>query len=151
MFNEPSADLRARFTSSGEVYRVIDSSVDRARFAIWRMDVPGPGPGSDSSNPDRGFSTEDLVVRWLRGLGTRLLPGVVQVSVSSLNQDVRWLLFHNSDGSQPRDELVEGSRIRGNVRLADSAPEETTTTAMTTSTACFNLDATDTATITAEG
>ena len=25
-FNEPRADLRARFTSSGEVYRVIDSS-----------------------------------------------------------------------------------------------------------------------------
>ncbi|SEO07856.1 hypothetical protein SAMN05216281_1314 [Cryobacterium luteum] len=33
-FNEPSPDLRARFTSSGEIYRVMDSSVDRARIAI---------------------------------------------------------------------------------------------------------------------
>ena len=61
-FNEPSADLRARFTSSGEVYRVIDSSVDGARIAMWRMDVPWPGPGPFSSDPDRGFSTEEIVV-----------------------------------------------------------------------------------------
>ena len=108
MFNEPSADLRARFTSSGEVYRVIDSSVDRARIAIWRMDVPGPGPGPTSSDPDRGLSIKELVVRWTRDAA---VAWVVQVSVSSHNQDVRWLLFHNSDGSQPRHELVDEAEL----------------------------------------
>ena len=58
---------------------------------------------------------------------------MVQVSVSSLTQEVRLLLFHNSDGSQQRNELVDADAV------------------VTTSTACFNLDATDTATITAEG
>ncbi|TFB89112.1 hypothetical protein [Cryobacterium luteum] len=201
-FNEPSADLRARFTSSGEVYRVIDSSVDRARIALWRRDVPGPGPGPYSSDPERGFSTEEIVVgtacasiertghkvtstpvdcphplaawspptevaSWTRDAAA---AWVVQVSVSSLNQDVRWLLFHSSDGSQPRHELVdadavvdvikkarlssadtsvrvavgdvsqEGSRITGKVRIAAYAPEEANTTAKSASTACFILD-----------
>ena len=58
---------------------------------------------------------------------------VVQVSVSSLTQEVRLLLFHASDGSQQRHELVDADAV------------------VTTSTACFNLNATDTTTITAKG
>ena len=57
---------------------------------------------------------------------------VVQVSVSSHKQDVRWLLFDNSDSSQPRHELVDADAV------------------VTTSTACFDLDATGTTTITAK-
>ncbi|WP_411720257.1 hypothetical protein [Mycetocola sp.] len=201
-FNEPSADLRARFTSSGEVYRVIDSSIDRARIALWRIDVPGPGPGPFDPDPDRGFTAEELVVgtacasieragdtvtsapfdcphplaarspttevaSWTRDAAA---VWEVQLGASSLNQDVRWLLFHNDDGSQPRHESLdadavvavikkarlssadtsisvavedvaqEGSHITGLVRIAASAPEEVNTTKMSAATGCFVLD-----------
>jgi hypothetical protein len=61
-FDEPSADLRERFASSGDVYRVIDSTTNRARIAIWRTDVPGPGPGPFNPDAERGFSAEEFVV-----------------------------------------------------------------------------------------
>lgn len=201
-FNEPTVDLRARFTSSGEVYRVIDSSIDHARIALWRTDVPGPGPGPFSADPDRGFSTEELVVGTacasIKRTGdivtsapfdcphplTALPPPTevatwnrdaaaawaVQDSVSALNQDIRWLLYHNSDGSQPRHESLdantvvdvirkarlsstdtsvrvttedfdqEASRITGIVRVTASTPEEANTQKMSSATACFILD-----------
>lgn len=66
--------------------------------------------------------TRDAAVAW-----------VVQVSVRSHNQDVRWLLFYNSDSSQPRHEFVDADAV------------------VTTSTACFNFDATGTTTVTAKG
>ncbi len=201
-FNEPSADLRARFTSSGEVYRVIDSTSNRARIAIWRMDVPGPGPGPYSSDPERGFSTEEFVVgtacalierkgdtltsapsdcphtlaSWSPStevaLWTRDAAAAweLELSVNGLNEDVRWRLSRNSDGSQPRHESLDadavvevikkarlsppdtsvkvavenvaqmGNHVRGIVRIEASAPEDVNIKKTATASACFVLD-----------
>ena len=164
-FNEPSADLRARFTSSGEVYRVIDSSVDRARIAIWRTDVPGPGPGPHSSDPDRGFSTEELVVGTacasIERTGHRVTSTPVgcrhplaawspPAEVASWTRDAdavvdvikkaRSSSAETSIRVTVEDFSQERSRIMGKVRIATSAPEEANTTAIRTSSACFTLD-----------
>jgi hypothetical protein len=93
----------------------------------------------------------------------------LELFVDSLNDDVRWLLFHNSDGSQPRHESLDasavvnvienastswsssvlvdvedvaqgGSHVTGEVRIEASVPEEVNTTRMSTASACFVLD-----------
>lgn len=201
-FNEPSADLRERFASSGEVYRVIDSTTNRARIAIWRMDVPGPGPGPFSPDAERVFSTEEFEVgtacaliertgdtttsapidcphplaawspttevdSWTRDAAA---AWELELFVESLKHDVRWLLFRNSDGTQPRHESLDagavvdvitkarlssadtsvtvavedvanqGSHMTGIVRIAASAPQDVNTTKMSTAIVCLVLE-----------
>lgn len=197
---EPSPELRDHLASSGDVYRVIESSRDRALLAFWRK-AGLPPVGLFDKDPVVS-STEDIVVasacaslerrgeavvsgptdcpypvatwqpsadsqRWTRGASA---TETIQLSVYTLESDLRWTISRNSDGAQPGSERVDlavvvdaieaasltgvdaeaeveivaitqvGDSISGRLRLTASAPEDVNTDERATTAACFDLD-----------
>lgn len=138
---DPGPDIRAVFTSTGSVYRVIDATEDHALLAVWRVSPPEGRSVEDlrevtasaCASLDRKETTVTSAVvdcphplvefapstepeSWARDAASTELA---IISAHRLNADLRWLLFHVEGGAYRDDEAVSISDVSHTIDAAD--------------------------------